>query len=416
MRPSTVLEPEVDEDDVEEQPVARASPDVPAPAVPPLPTERLDAAARPTGDRYRELFDLAPEPYLLTDAEGRIRLANDRTLRLLDRPREEVEGRELSSFLHPDDQEALLQQLDRVVEGAGVHAWEVRLVDGSTESQVLASVEPYAGPEGNLELRWVLWDAMPLELVRRRLHRLLEDSQGDAAALRALAEWQASLLGSAAQDMRTPLTVVSSTIDSLLEDGTSMSDAVARSMLERAARQVMKMRRLLPTLLQLGRLQLEVLGADRSDVVVRELVDEVLHDLGPLDRDVTYQFEIGDLHADPLQLARVLVELVTHVQDHAPAGTPIRIGTLARGIDAVLFLDASGYRIPDRQREDLFSPFLGTGRSGETGTGGRPGDDVDLGLSLVAVFARMHGGRAWVQDAPEDGMSFRVLLSNAIPD
>lgn len=402
----------------EEQPVERASSGVPTSRIPDQPVE---APARPTGDRYRELFDLAPEPYLLTDAEGRIRLANARTLRLLDRPREEVEGRELAAFLHPDDQDALVQQLGRVVEGAGVHAWEVRLVDGSTESQVLASVEPYAGPEGTLELRWVLWDAMPLELVRRRLHRLLEDSQGDAAALRALAEWQASLLGSAAQDMRTPLTVVGSTIESLLEDGTAMSDAVARSMLERAARQVMKMRRMLPTLLQLGRLQLEVLGADRETIVLRELVDEVLHDLGPVERDVTYQFEVAELHADPHQLARVLLELVTHVQEHAPADTPIRIGTLARGIDAVLFLDASGYRIDDRMREDLFSPFLGTGRNGAgaargSDAGGRTDEDVDLGLSLVAVFARMHGGRAWVQDAPEDGMSFRILLSNAIPD
>jgi signal transduction histidine kinase len=33
-----------------------------------------------------------------------------------------------------------------------------------------------------------------------------------------------------------------------------------------------------------------------------------------------------------------------------------------------------------------------------------------IGLSLVARFAELHGGRAWVQDRPGGGASFRVFL------
>jgi K+-sensing histidine kinase KdpD len=35
---------------------------------------------------------------------------------------------------------------------------------------------------------------------------------------------------------------------------------------------------------------------------------------------------------------------------------------------------------------------------------------VGIGLSLVAQFGELHGGRAWVQDRPGGGASFRVLL------
>jgi two-component system sensor histidine kinase KdpD len=35
---------------------------------------------------------------------------------------------------------------------------------------------------------------------------------------------------------------------------------------------------------------------------------------------------------------------------------------------------------------------------------------VGIGLSLVASFADIHGGRAWVEDRPEGGASFRVFL------
>jgi two-component system sensor histidine kinase MtrB len=35
---------------------------------------------------------------------------------------------------------------------------------------------------------------------------------------------------------------------------------------------------------------------------------------------------------------------------------------------------------------------------------------VGIGLSLVAQFAEMHGGRAWVEDRAGGGSSFKVYL------
>jgi signal transduction histidine kinase len=36
-----------------------------------------------------------------------------------------------------------------------------------------------------------------------------------------------------------------------------------------------------------------------------------------------------------------------------------------------------------------------------------------IGLSLVAGFAELHGGRAWVEDRSGPGASFRVFLPDA---
>ncbi len=359
-------------------------------------------------DEYRALFEGAPEPYLLTDARGSVLLANERARELF--RGDTLTGRTIAELLHPDDRDGLAQQLERAGRGEGIHSWEVRLCDEATEPRVLTSIEPAHAHAEHGDLRWVLWDAMPLELVRDRLNRLLEDSQGDAAALRSLAEWQATLLGSAAQDMRAPLQVIASTIDSLLEDRTALATPVARTMLERAARQVLRLRRLLPTLLQLGQLQLEGPSVHRSDVSLPDITKQTLRDLGPLPAVVDLDFAVTRVHADPMQLARVLVELVTHAVEYGPPAATLRIGTIARGVDVELYLDVSDYELTQNVRQVMFSPFLGTGRGGEEANGD------DLGLSLVAVFARMHGGRAWVEDTPSGGASFRVLLSNALPD
>jgi hypothetical protein len=40
---------------------------------------------------------------------------------------------------------------------------------------------------------------------------------------------------------------------------------------------------------------------------------------------------------------------------------------------------------------------------------------VGIGLSLVARFAEMHGGRAWVEDRQGGGASFCVYLPESTP-
>ena len=51
----------------------------------------------------------------------------------------------------------------------------------------------------------------------------------------------------------------------------------------------------------------------------------------------------------------------------------------------------------------MFEPFV----QGATVTPG----GVGVGLALVAKFAELHDGRAWVQERAGGGASFRVLLA-----
>src|SRR4029079_15229485 len=71
------------------------------------------------------------------------------------------------------------------------------------------------------------------------------------------------------------------------------------------------------------------------------------------------------------------------------------------GPEVILIVEDDGDGIAQEDREVIFRRFE-RGDTNAVGTG--------IGLSLVATFAEMHGGRAWVEERPGGGPSFRVAL------
>lgn len=66
-------------------------------------------------------------------------------------------------------------------------------------------------------------------------------------------------------------------------------------------------------------------------------------------------------------------------------------------------VDDDGPGVPPEDRDRIFQPFQ------QAHHGDHP-LSTGLGLALVAQFAALQGGRAWVQARPGGGASFRVLL------
>jgi signal transduction histidine kinase len=77
------------------------------------------------------------------------------------------------------------------------------------------------------------------------------------------------------------------------------------------------------------------------------------------------------------------------------------------GVSIVVEDDGPG--VPPELRESIFEPFNRGDAPPDRGAG------VGIGLALVARFAAMHGGRAWVQEREGRGASFRVWLPAYAP-
>jgi PAS domain S-box-containing protein len=80
-------------------------------------------------ERYAEFFEHAPDAYLVTDAGGGIREANQAALEMLKAPRDDVVGQPLSQFIAGDDRVAFLTRSVGLMLGGAAKplAWQARV-------------------------------------------------------------------------------------------------------------------------------------------------------------------------------------------------------------------------------------------------------------------------------------------------
>jgi two-component system, OmpR family, sensor histidine kinase KdpD len=224
--------------------------------------------------------------------------------------------------------------------------------------------------------------------------------------LRALDDLRNTFLHAVSHELRTPLASILGSALTLDNDEMQLSDADARDLIRRLGLNARKLDRLLGDLLDLDRLDRGIMEPNRLPVDLGAMADRLVADPSlPLgDRDVEVVAEPLLAEVDPAMVERIMENLLINAVRHTSTGTPVWVRVESTPDGVVLSVEDAGPGVPEDLRDGIFEPF----RQGPQQDHHAPG--VGIGLSLVARFAELHGGRAWLEERPGGGAAFRVSI------
>jgi two-component system sensor histidine kinase KdpD len=244
---------------------------------------------------------------------------------------------------------------------------------------------------------------------RRRLLTALSQPLAQALARAQLAEdleaarlhgeteqLRSALLASVSHDLRTPLTSMRGSIDSLLALGEAIPLEDRRELLEGTRDEAERLDRYIQNLLDMTRLGHGALKLARDWVSPADIVGSSLNRLravlAPLQVSTDVPPELPLLFVHAALIEQALVNVLENAARFSPAHG--RLQLRAGADDRELFFSVSdeGPGIPQEEREKIFDMFYTAAR------GDRGGQGTGLGLAICQGMVGAHGGRISVAD------------------
>jgi PAS domain S-box-containing protein len=371
--------------------------------------ERAEANLRETEERYRALAEQLPA---VTYREALHHTPQDFYISPRVRevfgysPEEWTWGDDFwSSRLHPEDRERVLAidaETNRTHEPY-VAEYRFRRADGSyvwihDEARLVER------PDGAGSWQGFFLDITERKRVETTLERALTVERDAVRRLQAVDEMKNTFLQAVSHDLRTPLAAILG-LAVTLQRGEVTLEADARDLASRIAANARKLDRMVTDLLDLDRLSRGIVDPKLHPTDVAELVRRVVAGSG-LDASerVSVEAEPVVANVDAAKVERIVENLLANAIRHTHEDTHVLVRVLPAEGGLEIRVDDDGPGIPAELRQEVFEPF----RQGPDAPEHAPG--VGIGLALVARFAELMGGRAWIEESPSGGASFRVYL------
>ncbi len=244
------------------------------------------------------------------------------------------------------------------------------------------------------------YSAMLAESIRLRL-KLADKKE----ALEQSIMVKTRFLAAASHDLRQPVHAMGLFIESL---ASSVRDRSSRQLLSQVTESVVSLRRMLDAMLDVSRLDAEVVKAQRYNFRLNGLLVKLHHGYIPLAEQKGLRFDYVDscvvVNSDPVLLERILRNLLTNAIRYTQQGG-IVLGCRRRGECVQVWVCDTGAGIPASRREEIFHEFTQLQNAERN-----PGYGLGLGLSIVKRLTGLLNHKIQVRSRVGRGSTFSVEL------
>ncbi|HEX6997539.1 MAG TPA: ATP-binding protein [Gammaproteobacteria bacterium] len=223
--------------------------------------------------------------------------------------------------------------------------------------------------------------------------------------LREYTEYLRTLKGKLAHELRTPLAVISSSLDNIERepDGASLEPY-----LERIREGAKRLDGLIAAMSEATAIEQAVAEARPERFALAAVVQGCVEGYRSAFRDRVFAFHAEEpareIDGSPELVAQLLDKLVDNAVSFSPSGSTIDVRVASGPDEVTLSVRNVGPPLPERMRNQLFDSLVSVREAG----GARR--HLGLGLYIAALIARFHGGRIEADNAP-DGSGVVVTVT-----
>lgn len=381
-------------------------------------------------NRYRTLFDFAPDPFLVTDESGTIEEANAAAAELFGLPASLLIGKPFGSFVGMHGRPEFREHLLSLSTADHVDKWmiETKVRDRLITVEATVSTLEKRSP-GRKSLCWLLHDMSArraseesMQALNRSLNarvaqrtRELELALGGEQAARKEAEAanriKSELFARLSHEFRTPLHAVSGYLEILQQNIHGGLNEEQRKDVDRIHQAQEHLLALVNMILDFAKLEGGPVELSMAEIPIEETLRVAESLVAPqfAKKRVQYTHRSGDnslsVFADREKVQQIIVNLLANAVKFTPTGGSVELDWRIEDEILLVRVKDTGSGIPDDKVEQIFEPFVQLRAPGSLPAGG-----TGLGLPISRDLARAMGGDVTATSALGVGSVFTLTL------
>lgn len=364
--------------------------------------------------RYQELFEFAPDGYMVTDIYGKILEANSVAAKLLNLSQHFLIGKPLINFV-PDEYRrtfrSILNQLPKIQR---VQEWEIKLWQRGDcpihQEQFDAALTVETVRNGNgtvMALRWLLRDIS----ARKQAEAQLRQTQLQNLHLVEADRLKTQFIATLSHELRTPMTAILGFSNLLQQQLQQRQENHMTDMVERIFRNGKHLLGLIEEMLDFSKLRSNRLELRLEPFDLMALVTETTEEMRVLAEQKALELHVELAEAslivthDRLRVRQILMNLLSNAIKFTESGR-VMVEVEALPADRILLqVSDTGIGIHPNDQKHIFNEFWQADQSTSRQYGG-----TGLGLAITHNLVKIMQGTITVESQPGQGTRFRVEL------